>query len=146
MTSLFNNFHTCTRQLKRRHDNRPTLEIIDEYDVQDLLHALLRLHFEDVRPEEWTPSYAGNSNRMDFLLSNEEIAIEVKMTRKGLEDKNIGEQLIVDITKYQKHPRCKTLYCFIFDPEGKIRNPRGLEQDLEKCSTALNIKVYIRPL
>lgn len=146
LSLIFNNFHTCTRQLKRRHDNRPTLEIIDEYDVQDLLHALLRLHFEDVRPEEWTPSYAGNSNRMDFLLSNEEIAIEVKMTRKGLEDKNIGEQLIVDITKYQKHPRCKTLYCFIFDPEGKIRNPRGLEQDLEKCSTALNIKVYIRPL
>lgn len=40
----------------------------DEYDVQDLPHALLLLYFDDVRAEEWTPSYAGKSARMDFLL------------------------------------------------------------------------------
>ena len=61
-------FHACANQLKRRHGERETLIIKDEYDVQDLLHALLKLHFSDVRPEEWTPSNAGNSNRMDFLL------------------------------------------------------------------------------
>jgi hypothetical protein len=33
----------------------------DEYDVQDLLYALLRIFFDDVRPEEWTPSFAGKS-------------------------------------------------------------------------------------
>lgn len=146
LSVIFNNFHTCARQLKRRHANRQTLEIIDEYDVQDMLHALLRLHFEDIRPEEWTPSYAGNSNRMDFLLNKEEIAIEVKMTRTGLKDKEIGEQLIVDIAKYQTHPHCKTLYCFVYDPNGEIRNPRGLEQDLQKISSPMNVKVYIRPL
>ena len=50
-------FHVVAKQLAHRRENRPTLTIGDEYDVQDLLHALLRLHFEDVRPEEWTPSY-----------------------------------------------------------------------------------------
>ena len=57
-------------------------EIKDEYDVQDLLNALLRLNFDDVRPEEYTPSYAGSSTRVDFLLKKEKIVIEVKKTRK----------------------------------------------------------------
>ena len=91
LTKLFERFHIVARQLRRRHDGRPTMEIHDEYDVQDLLHGLLRIDFDDVRPEEWTPSYAGASNRMDFLLKEDEIAIEVKMTRNGLKDKELGE-------------------------------------------------------
>jgi hypothetical protein len=38
----------------------------DEYDVQDILKALLRVHFNDVRPEEPNPSIAGQSPRVDF--------------------------------------------------------------------------------
>lgn len=30
--------HVMARQLRNRHDGRPTLEIGDEYDVKDLLH------------------------------------------------------------------------------------------------------------
>ena len=146
LTQIFEKFHICARQLKRRHSSRPTLEIKDEYDVQDLLNAILRLHFEDVRPEEWTPSYAGGNSRMDFLLKNEEISIEVKMTRDGLKDKELGEQLIIDIAKYKVHPNCQTLYCFVFDPDGYIRNPRGLENDLTKEHDGLDVKVFIRPL
>lgn len=94
--------------MRRRHSSRSTLEVTDEYDVQDLLNAILRLHFDDVRPEEWTPSYAGGNNRMDFLLKDDEISIEVKMTRDGLKDKELGEQLIIDIAKYKEHPNCKS--------------------------------------
>ncbi len=121
------------------------MEIEDEYDVQDLLCALLKLHFKDVRPEEWTPSYAGGSNRMDFLLKEEQIAIEVKMTRKSLIDKEIGDQLIIDIAKYKNHPNCKTLYCFIYDPDALIRNPKGLSSDLEMLGDGLTVRVFIRP-
>ncbi|MEI6002257.1 hypothetical protein H3V53_35580 [Paraburkholderia bengalensis] len=35
----------------------------DEYDVQDLLHGVLHLEFDDIRPEEWCPSYAGTGTR-----------------------------------------------------------------------------------
>lgn len=59
--------HIISRQLRDRHDNRPTLDIGDEYNVQNLMHALLRINFEDIRPEEWTPSYAGVSSRMVFF-------------------------------------------------------------------------------
>jgi hypothetical protein len=127
---IFNRFHRIARQLRNRHNARSTLDVCDEYDVQDLLQAILRLYFDDVRPEEWTPSYAGKSARMDFLLKAEKIVIEVKMTRKGLTAKELGDQLIVDVERYKAHQDCKNLICFVYDPEGKIGNPEGLSSDL----------------
>lgn len=146
LNSIFERFHIVVRQIRRRHEGRETLVINDEYDVQDLLHALLKIHFDDVRPEEWTPTYAGGANRMDFLLKDEEIAIEIKMTRLGFKDKELGDQLIIDIAKYQSHPNCKCLYCFVYDPDGIIRNPKGMEKDLEKLGKDFPVKTYIRPL
>lgn len=58
---IFCHFHRVARQIRSRHEQRETLSIQDEYDVQDLLHALLSIFFEDIRAEEWTPSYAGGS-------------------------------------------------------------------------------------
>lgn len=127
-------FHDVATQLSHRYNKRPTLKVKDEYDVQDLLHSLLKIYFDDVRPEEWAPRYAGSASKIDFLLKKEKIVIEVKKTRKNLTDKQIGEQLLIDIAKYKQHPDCKTLICFIYDPEGKIRNPRGLEKDLNQMS------------
>lgn len=138
-------FHAVASQLRSRHKNRNTLEIEDEYDVQDLLHALLRLYFDDVRAEEWTPSYAGGCSRVDFLLKAEQVVIEVKKTRKGLAAKEIGDQLLIDIQRYQAHPDCKTLVCFVYDPEGHIANPRGIEADLNKQHGSMPVEVIIAP-
>jgi hypothetical protein len=80
--NILSKFHLVVREIGERHENRPTLEVLDEYDVQDLLHGLLRLCFDDIRVEEWTPEYAGSSARMDFLLKKEQIAIEVKKTKE----------------------------------------------------------------
>ena len=144
--TILSRFHAIARQLRDRYDSRPTLDVDDEYDVQDLLHALLLIDFRDIRPEEWTPSYAGGSSRMDFLLKEEDIVIEVKKTRKSLRDRELGEQLIVDIAKYEQHPGCKTLILFTYDPEGLIGNPIGLKNDLEKKSTdKLQVKAFIFP-
>lgn len=143
---LINNFHSVASQLRNRYKSRSTLLISDEYDVQDLLNGLLRIEFDDIRPEEYTPSYAGSSTRMDFLLKKEKIVIEVKKTRAGLKDKEVGDQLILDVQHYKAHPACKRLICFIYDPENKIKNPRGLESDLAMLTTKnLIVEVYIRP-
>ena len=82
---------------------------------------------------------------MDFLIKQEKIVVEVKKTRKGLGAKEVGEQLIVDIQKYQVHQDCKSLICFIYDPEGRIANPRGLENDLNKDSNGFKVRVLISP-
>lgn len=138
-------FHLVAKQLRDRYNDRETISIEDEYDVQDVLHVLLKLYFDDIRSEEWTPSYAGSSSRMDFLLKQERIVIETKKTRKGLTGKEIGEQLIVDIEKYKAHPECKTLLCFVYDPEGRIVNPVGIENDLGKEREGLKVIVIVSP-
>ena len=46
LRKICSRFHLVVRQLRLRRDDRATLEVEDEYDVQDLLYALLRLEFE----------------------------------------------------------------------------------------------------
>ena len=138
-------FHAISSQLRQRHAGRETLDVTDEYDVQDLMHALLHLFFDDIRPEEWTPSYAGKASRMDFLLPAEQVVVETKKTRQGLGTKEVGDELIVDIERYKKHPDCKRLICFVYDPEARVANPRGIEKDLSRNEGDLEVKVIIAP-
>lgn len=140
---LLRRFHRTARQLKHRHQDRAAFSIQDEYDVQDLLHAILRGLFDDVRPEEYTPSYAGGASRMDFLLKSEQIVLEIKFASPSLRDKQIGEQLIVDIKRYQSHPDCRRLICFVYDPLGNLKNPAGLETDLSGIHEKLEVKVIV---
>ena len=143
---IFRRFQQVARQISRRYDSRPTIDVKDEYDVQDLLHALLKIYYDDIRPEEWTPSYAGSSSRMDFLLKEEQVVVETKKARDSLRDKQVGEELMIDIQKYSEHPDCKILVCFIYDPDGKITNPAGLENDLNKRSNDnLQIHAFVFP-
>ena len=144
LENILNKFTKVARQLNTRHDDRDTLTISDEYDVQDLLHALLLLHFDDVRAEEWTPSYAGGCERMDFLLKDLQTVIGVKKTRPKMTMKSLGEELIIDIEKYKVHPDCKQLYCFVYDPDYILGNPNAIRNDLEKSHEGF-VKIFIRP-
>ncbi len=67
------------------------------------------------------------------------------MTRPGLKAKELGEQLIIDIARYQSHTDCKTLVAFVYDPHSFIDNPRGLEADLSRTEGNMNVKVWIVP-
>jgi hypothetical protein len=145
LVRLLGSFHRVARQLRFRREGRATLKISDEYDVQDLLHALLKIDFSDVRPEEWTPSYAGKSSRTDFLLKNEKIVVETKKTRSLSAAKNIGDELIIDIARYQTHPDCKLLVCFVYDPDGYIQNPAGLKNDLQSKSGSFEVHIVVEP-
>lgn len=144
IANIFKNFHKIVRQLRSRYDGRPTLDVNDEYDVQDLLHSLLLLSYDDIRREEWTPSYAGKSARQDFLIKKEQIVIETKKTRNGLTGKELGDELIIDIARYKEHSDCKQLICFIYDPDGRISNPKGFISDIESQNKGF-VKVYISP-
>jgi hypothetical protein len=143
--NIFDRFHSIAIQLRNRYNGRATLDVQDEYDVQDLLHALLKLNFDDIRKEEWTPSYAGGSSRMDFLLKNEQTVVEVKKTRAGLGDKELGKQLIEDKARYQVHPDCKKLICFTYDPDGRIINPKGIQNDLNQETDKFKVVIIIKP-
>lgn len=143
--SVFNNFNDFITQTSKRYDNRNSFFIInDEYDVQDILHSIFKLFYKDIEKEFVIPKFAGSSTRIDFVLNNRQIGIEVKMTRDGLNDKQLCDQLLLDIDRYFSLNTLKTLYCFIYDPDKRITNPYLIKRDIEnKSSNENTIKVFI---
>lgn len=111
---------------EHRTDVKP-IEVNNEYEMQYLLEGILRLLFEDVRPETYTQNYANKSNRTDFLLPKQRILIETKMTRSGLDTKKLSEELIIDKEHYRRHPDVDVILCFVYDPERRIKNPEGIK-------------------
>lgn len=82
---------------------------------------------------------------MDFLLKVEQIVIELKKTRKGMSTQDVRDQLILDKEQYKNHPDCKCLICFVYDPDGYVKNPRGFESDLTEENEKLKTVVIVAP-
>jgi hypothetical protein len=82
---------------------------------------------------------------MDFLLKREQVVVEVKMTRKGLDQKELIIQLTEDKERYRSHPDCKALVCFIYDPTGVCDNPAALESDLSVTDGGYRVSVVVAP-
>lgn len=133
--------------LTHRRKGVQSLSFGNEYDVQDLLHAMLRPWIGDIRPEEFTPSYAGTGTRMDFLLTAHALVIETKIVRDRAHAKGIGNELIIDIEHYRRHPSCKRLWCVVYDPDHLITNAQGLKTDLEGPRATkdgeITVKVFV---
>ncbi len=127
----------------RRKGAQPLL-FQNEYDVQDLLHSHLRTWISDIRPEEFTPSYAGSSTRMDFLLPAYELVIETKIVRDRQHAGKLGDELIIDIEHYRKHPSCKRLWCVVYDPDHLVTNSQGIKTDLEGKRSSKDGEVTVR--
>jgi hypothetical protein len=142
---LCTHFHAVARELRQRSENRLPFDVEDEHDVRDMVRALLCLMFEDFRTEEWTPPYAGGASRADLVLKGERIVIVVKKTRQGLGAKEIADQLAIDLQRFSTHSDYQTLFCFIYDPEGRVVNPRRLEADLTRQSDGRTVEVLIAP-
>jgi hypothetical protein len=138
---LGDRFHRAALKLGSSRTGSSVFAINNEYDVQTLMHALLATRFDDIRPEEWTPSYAGKSSRTDFLLKRELVVVETKMMRDGLNDARLADELIIDTDRYN----CKALFCFVYDPEHRLKNPSGLEADLSRRTDGLLVRIQIRP-
>lgn len=143
LESLLHRFHRVAAFFAKPDRSGNMLPIQIEADVQHMLYGLLMSRFDDIRPEDFGPYRAGARSRVDFLLEDEKIIIETKMTRTGMNDKEVAEQLIVDIERYQAVPECQILLCFVYDPGGFIENPLALKKDLEKPKREIKVKVII---
>ena len=71
--------------------------------------------------------------------------IETKMTRKGLGQRELVQQLIVDKAQYQSHPDCGSLICFVYDPDHRLPNPTAIERDLTDYDRGLATIVVVSP-
>ena len=133
------------RILPKRYSGRAPLTIEDEYDLQYLVHLLLTGLYHDIRPEEVAPSVAGGATRMDFLLKRNRVVIELKFVHDRYTDRTLGDELILDAKRYQAHPDCGLLICFVYDPQQRLKNPEALEHDVSVHSGLLPVHVVVRP-
>ena len=129
----------------RRRDAR-SLTFESEYDIQDLLHSQLRPWVSDIRPEEFTPSYAGSATRMDFLLPEHKLVIEIKRVRDKAHASKVSDELIVDIEHYRRHQDCDQLWCAVYDPDLLTKNPTGMISDLEGSRSTSDGSVSVHVL
>ncbi|HSN03677.1 MAG TPA: hypothetical protein VLS44_01755, partial [Nitrospira sp.] len=138
-------FHAVARQLRLRKDYRATLEVDDDYDLQDLLCALLKFEFEEVGSDEWTPPYTAGAPRTALLIDKERTVVIAKKTRPGLTAKDLTEQIAADRQRYAARTHCTNLFCFIYDPEGRIGSPKRLETDLTSVSDNFTVDALVAP-
>lgn len=140
---IFDRFSDVVRQLKDRSRDRPPLLMNDEYDVQYLLHALLRIHFDDIRGENYLKRYAGVSPRIDFLLEDEHVGIETKYINDSRTPNKIRSELAEDKEQYRSDTQCECLLCFIYDPDQHLSNPAEFEKDLSESTSNLTTRVTV---
>ena len=138
-------FHPIIRQLRERSEDRPPFEIEDDHDVRDIVRALLYLEFEEVLVEEWTPAGAPGHTQRDFLVQPGGIVFFVIRTRPGLGAKELSDRWMETWHKYANRDDCRFLFGFIYDPEGRIANPRRLETELTSKGGPGKVEIHIFP-
>lgn len=143
LTTIYDRFHAAARVLSSRQRERP-FSIEDEYDVQDLLHALLVVQFDVVCPEEPTPKVGANYSKVDFLLPDYRIGIETKMMRPSLTLAKLSDDLKRDLIDFGSDSRIDTVHIFIYDPQSQIRHASQFEHGLSNAATKLKVHCFIR--
>lgn len=143
--TLLARFHTVVRQLRERSEGRPPLEVEDEHDIRDVLRALLYIACEDVALEEWAPTNNPHALQRDFLVQPWGIVIFVAKTRSGMGVKELTDRWTATCRRYAARPDCHSILGFMYDPEGRIPNPRRLEADLHTSAGGGKSEVLIFP-
>lgn len=87
----------------------------------------------------------GGSSRMNFILSEYSIVVEVKKTRSSMSAKDVGDQILIYIARYKAHAVTRRLFCSLYEPDGLLLNPIGIERDLSKSSEGIDEWCFIRP-
>ena len=148
LIQMIDYFPVVARYLSTRGHGKPSFELQNEYDTQDLLFVIVRSVFEDARTEEWTPKHSGKSKRIDIVVPSIGAVIEVKHVRDKVHARGIADELKIDIESYHVHPNCQTLLALVYDPGRYIVDPAEITSDLSghrvKGTSSFDVRVLIR--
>jgi hypothetical protein len=143
--ALFERFPLLAHVLARRGRDRVPLTIEDEYDVQYLFRGILAMTFPDVRVEDATKEVAGRGARIDFVLPDERVLIEIKRPRNAAHARDLGGEVAEDFLRYRGHRDARLLVVLVYDPERLIDNPVGFERDLIQSEGDLAVVATVAP-
>lgn len=112
----------------RSRKGKAPYEIADEYDVQDLLHAVLRAYLKYSVHEDTLPKVAGaKSGRADVSIEQLGVLIEVKYVHGPEDQKRLFEEYSQDLVLYAAWPHLKTLIYLVFN-SADLRDSEALEK------------------
>jgi hypothetical protein len=145
---VLNNFSNAIQKIiTGRRLNHPDFKIEDEYDVQDILYVILKSVFPNLREEDPIPKVGGKSTKIDLIIREEKILIEVKMIKaKDTNETHFVEQLKVDFESYHECKWLRKLFCFVYDPYKKTRdisNFNDLNGERRKGEHNFNVEVIV---
>jgi hypothetical protein len=145
---VLNNFCNAIQKIiSDRRANHPDFKIEDEYDVQDILYVILKSIFPNLREEDPIAKVGGKSTKIDLIIREEKILIEVKMIKaKDSNETHFIEQLKVDFESYHECKWLRKLFCFVYDPYKKTRdisNFNDLNGERVKGEHNFNVEVII---
>jgi len=113
--------------LNRRKGKTP-FEITDEYDAQDLLHALVRGYFRYAVVEEPIGRKAGaHSTRADLAIEDLGVLIEVKFVHGPKDQNRIVEEFAEDIVFYSQWPHLQT-FIYLVVNAADLSDPEALDK------------------
>lgn len=132
---ILNNFYLFLETLLERKPHKrggiqqeqlETLKIKNEYDVQHLLYACIKLLYPMARAEVSEDTGYGTV-RTDIFLDADHV-IEVKCTRENMKLKKLIEEIEADMVHYS----AGNIYFFLYDKEKIIGNPMAFKMCYEE--------------
>jgi len=116
--------------------------IDDEYDVQDLLYAMLKPLIPDLNDENPTPKTAGDSGRVDLCSNQHNFIIEIKHAKSSDRLNRISQECRERIIKYKDYPNLKWMIFFIYDPSHFIADRHNFQTDFSAKQFTWNEKKF----
>lgn len=113
------------QQMRSRHGTRPPFSVEDQYDLEDMVRALLPLHFDSLHLHSHTPRHAPGAHT-DLFLPGPKIALTIKLVRPPVALPTLASQIQEDRARWPRED-CRLLVAFLHDPEAVLREPSVLE-------------------
>jgi hypothetical protein len=118
----------AARILASRRAKKKPFAITDEYDVQDLLHAVLRAYLKYSVQEEPLSKIGGvRSSRADVAIEELGTIVEVKYVRGPADQQRLIDEYSNDLLLYTAWPHLKHLIFLVYNSQD-LRDPEALDK------------------
>jgi hypothetical protein len=109
----------AARQLRDRARGKADFKIEDEYDVQDLLFAVLRAYLKQAIQEDPISKIANcKSSRADISIEAMGVLIEIKFVRSPRDQSTLVQQYAEDLLLYSKWKPLRHLIYLLYNSDG----------------------------
>jgi hypothetical protein len=134
----------AAKPLEHRRQGKTPFAISDEYDVQDLLHSLVRAYFKFVVSEEPIKKLANaKATRADFVVEALGTIVEVKYVHGPNDQGRIVKELGEDLLFYEQWEHLKVFIYLVYNASD-LRDPEALDTlSGTRSSGGMQYEVYV---